>query len=171
MSFHLRAALAGALSLTVAVVPVAYFRGLYAYHKRLRQVVPGRVYRSGQMTAPGLADAVAHYRIRTVVNVQEDFPDPDLSRHFWGGGTVQESELCRALGVRYVHLSPDLVPPRQVPGARPGVIDHFLAVMDDPSSYPVLLHCKAGLHRTGVLAAVYRMEYQGWSRGEAFAEL
>ena len=34
--------------------------------------------------------------------------------------------------------------------------------MDDPDSYPVLIHCNAGLNRTGVMVAVYRMEYQGW---------
>jgi protein tyrosine/serine phosphatase len=43
--------------------------------------------------------------------------------------------------------------------------------MDDPKSYPVLLHCKAGLHRTGVLSAIYRMEYNGWSRADALREL
>jgi protein tyrosine/serine phosphatase len=35
----------------------------------------------------------------------------------------------------------------------------------------VLLHCKAGLHRTGRLTAIYRMEYQHWPVGEAMREL
>ena len=43
--------------------------------------------------------------------------------------------------------------------------------MDDPANHPVLLHCRAGLHRTGVLAAVYRMEYQGWTPAQAIDEL
>jgi protein-tyrosine phosphatase len=43
--------------------------------------------------------------------------------------------------------------------------------MDDPANYPVLIHCKAGLHRTGCLVAVYRMEYEGWSPTEAIAEM
>jgi protein tyrosine/serine phosphatase len=43
--------------------------------------------------------------------------------------------------------------------------------MDDPTNHPVLIHCRAGLHRTGVLTAVYRMEYEGWSTREAFNEL
>ena len=51
------------------------------------------------------------------------------------------------------------------------VIDEFLAVMDNPDNYPVLLHCEAGLHRTGLLTAVYRMEYDGWSHQEAMDEL
>jgi protein-tyrosine phosphatase len=43
--------------------------------------------------------------------------------------------------------------------------------MDDPDIYPVLIHCRAGLHRTGVLTAVYRMEYQGWDMPAALREV
>src|SRR5437773_12261447 len=50
-------------------------------------------------------------------------------------------------------------------------IKKFLEIMDDENSYPVLIHCKAGLHRTGVMAAIYRMEYDGWSREDALREL
>lgn len=35
----------------------------------------------------------------------------------------------------------------------------------------VLLHCKHGQHRTGLIAAMYRIFYQGWSKDEALAEL
>jgi protein-tyrosine phosphatase len=56
-------------------------------------------------------------------------------------------------------------------GGRPVLVDQFLKVMDDETNYPVLLHCKAGLHRTGLMTAVYRMEYEGRSRGEALEEL
>jgi hypothetical protein len=155
----------------VAVGPFVYYRYLYSHSKRLREVIPGRVYRSGQMTASGFAQAVARYRIRTVINLQDDFPDPDIREGFFTKQTVKESALCRRLGVRYVHLAPDLLPRPRVPAERPAAIDRFLELMDDPSTYPVLIHCKAGLHRTGVLTAVYRMEYQDWSKREAVREM
>ena len=79
--------------------------------------------------------------------------------------------MCQRLGVRYVLIKPDVILRRTVPRERPAAIDDFLNLMDDPDSYPVLIHCKAGLHRTGCLTAVYRMEYQGWSPGEAYSEL
>jgi protein tyrosine phosphatase len=75
------------------------------------------------------------------------------------------------LGVRYVFLGPDLVSRKRVPHDRPPAIDRFLALMDDAETYPVLLHCRAGLHRTGVMVAVFRMEYQGWSHEQAFEEM
>ena len=67
-----------------------------------------------------------------------------------------------------LRFAPDLLSRKKVGTERPQAIDQFLAVMDDTSNYPVLIHCKAGLHRTGCMVAVYRMEYQGWS---AFAAL
>ena len=50
-------------------------------------------------------------------------------------------------------------------------IDDFLKLCDDPANYPILIHCMAGLHRTGALTAVYRMEYEGWSVADAMREL
>jgi tyrosine-protein phosphatase SIW14 len=167
----LRCALIGCVILIVFVVPAVYYRSVYAHSKRLRVIVPERVYRSGQMTAEGLTDAVHRLHLKMIINVQDDFPDPDLERSFWDWRTIKESELCQQLGVRFVQLAPDLVSRREIPEHRPATIDQFLDLLDDESAYPVLIHCKAGLHRTGVLSAVYRMEYQGWSHEDAYREL
>ncbi|HLJ95283.1 MAG TPA: tyrosine-protein phosphatase [Gemmataceae bacterium] len=155
----------------VVAVPIVHFRWIYTHGKRLREVTPGKFYRSGEMTLAGFREAHARYHFRTIVNLQDEYPDPDLSVCYLGGGTVKESELCRQLGIRYVYLPPDLIPRRQVPAHRPEAIDRFLALLDDPASYPVLIHCRAGLHRTGVMTAVYRMEYGGWTPGQAIVEL
>lgn len=36
---------------------------------------------------------------------------------------------------------------------------------------PVLIHCKHGQNRTGLIAAMYRIVYQGWSKQQAIAEM
>jgi hypothetical protein len=158
-----RWALGAGIVALVTVVPFVHFRWEYTHAKRLREVVPGRFYRSGQLTADGFAEAVSRYHLRTIFNLQDESPDPDIPRGYFGGGTLKESELCRRLGVRYVYLPPDMVPHRLVGSARPAAIDRFLELLDDPETYPVLVHCRAGLHRTGVMTAVYLMEYQGWT--------
>jgi hypothetical protein len=165
-----RTLIAGIVGL-VAGLPTVYFRAVYDRDKRLRILDPGRVYRSGQMTAEGFADAVESLHIRTVVNLQDDFPDPDIDESFLSPRKEKESELCRRLGVRYVCIKPDLVPLTTVPDQRPAAIEEFLRLCDDPSTYPMLIHCRAGLNRTGCFAALYRMEYQGWTTAEAFAEM
>ncbi len=172
MANVIRGLLVVCVVLLVAGLPAVEFRAIYDEGKRLRVVDPVRgVYRSGQMTADGFADAFNRLGIRTVINVQDDFPDPELDLSFFNRKTVRESEWCANHGVRYVALAPQLISRRRVGTSQPPVIEEFLSVLDDPRNYPVLIHCKAGLHRTGILCAVYRMEYDRWSVGEAFAEL
>lgn len=152
-------------------LPWYYIRYEYTRSKRLRVVTPGAFYRSGQMTVDGFDDAISKYQLRTIVNLQDEYPDPDIRRTFWDARCEKESDLCRRRGVRYLFMPPDLLPRRQVATRRPAAIDRFLQVLDDPASYPILIHCKAGLHRTGVMNAVYRMEFDGWSPREAINEL
>ena len=155
----------------VAIAPVIHYRWEYTHSKRLRVVTPGHFYRSGEMTADGFTEAVSRYHFHTIVNLQDEYPDPELPWGYFGGGRVRESELCAQLGVHYVYIPPDLIPRRQVPENRPEAIDRFLALLDNPDAYPVLIHCRAGLHRTGVMTAVYRMEYCGWTQQAAIGEL
>jgi protein tyrosine phosphatase (PTP) superfamily phosphohydrolase (DUF442 family) len=155
----------------ITVVPFVYYRSAYSHAKRLREVAPGRLYRCGQLTTAGFEEAIKQYGIRTVVNLQDEWEDPDISEGYFTPRKCKESELCDQLGVRYVYMPPALIAPRQGPRHRPHTVNDFLALMDDRSNYPVLIHCRAGLHRTGVLVALYRMEYEGWSPGEAVREL
>ena len=68
------------LAVFVAVLvmgpPLIAYRLQYIHAKRFREVIPGRIYRSGQMTADGFRDAIERYRIKTVVNLQHEDPDP-----------------------------------------------------------------------------------------------
>jgi tyrosine-protein phosphatase SIW14 len=157
--------------LLIGGLSFVFYRSVYAHNKRLRAIVPGKIYRSGQMTAEGFAEAVREHGIRTIVNLQNDDLDPDVAAGFRSAATIKESELCARLGVRFVAIAPDLVPHSAFPDRRPEAVDQFLQLMDAPDIYPVLIHCKAGLHRTGCLAAVWRMEYQGWTPREAFQEM
>lgn len=165
------------LAVLVAVVavggPAAYYRTVYENYRRFRAVTPDRFYRSGQLTALGLEQVILQHRIKTVINLQEENRDPYMPVVWAGPSQVRESELCDRLGVQYYALwGGEIVPePQASDGVRPKVIDEYLRILDDPANYPVLLHCKAGLHRTGLLTAVYRMEYEGRSVQAATQEL
>ena len=171
MATAMRWVLGVAMAVVLTVVPTVYYRSVYTDQKRLRVVSLGKLYRSGQLSADGFTRAVLRYGIRTIINAQDEVLDPDVPGNWFNTHTIKESELCRQLGVRYVHLPPGLISRRRIPGERPDAIEQFLELMDDPANHPVLLHCRAGLHRTGVLCAVYRMEYEDWTQQEAIAEM
>jgi len=171
MNGFLRAALGLTIAAMLLVAPFLYYRAAYTREKRFREVEPGVFYRSGLMSAAGFTEHVQKHGIRTVINAMDEADDPDLHWSYFGDESIKESELCRRLGVRYVHLPPDLLKRRGDPDDRPEAIDRFLEILDEPANHPVLVHCKAGLHRTGVLTAVFRMEYHGWTPRQAIGEL
>ena len=50
-------------------------------------------------------------------------------------------------------------------------LEEFLSILSNESNYPILIHCQHGTHRSGVMAAIYRMEIQGWSNEKAYEEM
>ncbi|MBI2807771.1 MAG: dual specificity protein phosphatase family protein [Planctomycetes bacterium] len=160
-----------ALAGFMVYAPYLYYRFSLEHTKRLRPIVEGRFYRSGCLTADGFRDAIERLKIKTVISFWDENPDPSLRANRFHSATIKESELCKSLGVDFKFIFVDVS--HEYYGNRKPIkaIEEFLAIMDKEESYPVLIHCKAGLHRTGVMAAVYRMEYDGWSRDEAMREL
>jgi tyrosine-protein phosphatase SIW14 len=148
------------LAIATLGIPLGYYRYSYNREKRVRVVTEGKMYRCGQLTAAGFAEVFQRYGIKTLINLQDEDPDPEV------GKGCNESELCRQLGVRYQWL-----PPQLVPEGEPVTIEKFLEICDDKNAYPIMLHCKAGLHRTGTMVAFYRIEYEGWSADAAIQEL
>jgi protein tyrosine/serine phosphatase len=145
--------------------PLGYASYRQGQLRHFRVVHDGVLYRSGQLSLAGLQRVVHDYGIRTVVTLRDadtlGKPAPDL----------EEEDYCRCHGLHYCRITPrhwdrpDGTIPAEV-GVR-----QFLAVMDDPANQPVLIHCFAGVHRTGAYCAVYRIEYEGWSNAAAIAEM
>ena len=153
-------------------VPLLHGRSQYEQHRRLRVVTDGRVYRSGQLYGDGFRQAFQTYGIKTIVNLQEEAEqiDPKIPRSYFRRDKESESEVCTEQGVRFINLAGGVMD-NDGAGGRPKLIDDFLEVFDNNDNYPIIFHCKAGLHRTGWMTAIYRMEYEGWSRTRALDEL
>jgi len=52
-----------------------------------------------------------------------------------------------------------------------GELKRFFEVVLDPARQPVYIHCAFGKDRTGTMAAIYRMEIDGWTPDEALQEM
>ena len=164
------------LAILVIGVPALRYRVLYTTDKRFREVSPGKFYRCGQISAEYFRREIRAHGIKTVINLQDEYPDPLLSEGYFDRPHIQESQICAEEGANFMFLTWAgdrglLAKNEASPTHRPQVIDDFLAICDKPESYPILIHCLAGLHRTGVLTAVYRMEYDHWPVADAVREL
>ena len=120
-------------------------------------VVPGRVYRTAQLSGPQLADFIAEKGIRTVVNLRGLGPDTD-----W---YVAECRATHAANVcqEDVTLSAKRLPP-------PAELRRLLDVLDR-TEYPIVFHCQRGADRTGLTATVVMLLQPGVGVAEARKQL
>lgn len=125
----------------------------------------GVLYRSGQMTQAGLKRVLHDHGIRTVISLRDapstHRPAPD----------ADEEQFCRKNEVAFYRLPPQPWEARVGPPPVEPNVRKFREILADPNNYPILVHCFAGIHRTGAYCAIYRMEHEGWSNEQAIAEV
>ncbi len=148
-------------SLMIAV-PLSYKRWQDREERNLAVVEDGVLYRSGQLPLAHLQKVVYSHGIRTIVSLRDNDKPTDQDEEAW----------ARAKGLKFVRL-PYLVWWPEGDGKIPAEknVKAFRAIMDDPANYPVLVHCFAGIHRTGTMCAIYRMDFQGWTNEQAMNEM
>lgn len=125
----------------------------WIHWKRFSIVEPGVLYRSGALTPWQLRRAINIYGIRSVFSFTHT--DHEV-----------ESDVCSDAGVRRYFC--------YLPGDGIGSDDpylRFLQLIQDPSNQPMLVHCSAGVQRTGGAVALFRTVIQDWPFDDAIEEM
>src|SRR5262249_34091754 len=137
------------LLITAIVIagPLAYGSLQMTRYRNLHVVREGVLYRSAQLPLSRLKRLIHDHAIRTIVSLRDSADSTD----------IEEEQYCRKEGYRFVRLPPRpwSAPDGSVPAEE--IVKKFCDVMSDPANHPVLVHCFAGIHRTGICCAVYRM--------------
>lgn len=115
--------------------------------------VDEHLFRGGQPSAADLA-ALQALGVRTVVNLR--YEDSLVKA---------EQAQAEALGMRYVN-----VPMYGLARPREEQVASVMRILDDPSNWPVFVHCKRGADRTGAIVACYRIAHHGWTPDAAIRE-
>jgi len=118
--------------------------GLPNFHK-----VTDNLYRGAQPTAEGMRE-LARMGIKTVINLRAAHSDRD--------------EIADT-GLDYAHIS------AKPWHAEDEDVIKFLQAVADPDRGPFFVHCKRGADRTGLMCAVYRVAFCGWTNERAAAEM
>lgn len=111
-----------------------------------------RYYRGAQ-PLPDDYQSLKDLGVTTVIDLRNDPTDYEKTK-------VEE------LGMKYVNIP---MSGWKYPKAQ--YIQQFLELMNNPETGIVYAHCKAGIHRTGITAAVYRFTKYGWGYDQAYKEM
>lgn len=120
-------------------------------------VIPGKVYRCSQPSAAHLREMTEQYGIKTVLNLRGVTP--------WDPWYQEEARATHDLNVSQedVTMSAQAMP---APAELRRVIDVF-----DHTEYPVVIHCKQGADRTGLVSGVAMLLYTDATLEEAKRQL
>jgi len=147
---------ATAAGLAVVIGAAALWHRHSLLPRRFGVVAEGRLYRCGEITPRQLAYVARRYGLRTVLSLL----DPAAPE------SVAERRAAEELGLRWINV--------RLPGngaSTPEQRQRIKAVLLAPDAGPTLVHCAAGVNRTGLAVGLYRIHSQGWTVAEVLAEM
>ncbi len=116
----------------------------------LNQVTP-ILFRSAQPDAEGFINLAHALKIKTVIDLRETQTDAAL---------LGSSKI----NAYYVPMNPAHITDEEIIAALSLIRAH-------EGEGPILVHCQHGADRTGVVMAMYRVIFQGWSKDQAIDEM
>lgn len=111
-----------------------------------------RFYRGAQPLESDF-QALKDLGIKTVIDLRND-------------PTTYEKAAVEALGMHYVNI-----PMSGWKSPKDKDLQTFMTLVNDPDTGAFYVHCKAGIHRTGVAGAVYRFQKYNWNYDQAYKEM
>ena len=161
-----RIALIGLLVVVLALIPQMIGDTTYVtsavsnilFENNLHEVVPGRFYRSGQMSREDLDATIRKYGIKSVIDLR-------LKTDSSTESSISERQVVEKNGGRYYH-----VPLKSNRAEQRDRLEDLLTIYDG-ATLPILVHCSSGTHRTGVASAMWLLDKEHESIKQAEDQL
>ena len=116
------------------------------------EVSPG-IFRGGRLDQAGV-ERLATLGVKTIVNLEND--DQAIANEKAWAAASQIVQVSTPMSGQWAPSN------RQV--------NTILATLADHTKYPIYIHCKKGMDRTGVIVALHRVVNEGWTPARAELE-
>jgi predicted protein tyrosine phosphatase len=157
------------LSLKLLGLAFATFVGYYVWYVhfdyRFEEISTNKVYKSALIPPNEIGHYLQKNNIKTVIHLLDAGTQDSLNPATQTEVDAEEKAIAQYNRDNNKSVNHINIPSRQVPSE--AKLERFLAVLDDPDAYPVLIHCYHGTGRAQLYSAVYRMEYENWSNQDA----
>jgi len=157
IAWFIRALNITGVSVGLMAASIGGYWGMLQYEGNLHAVSEGVLYRSAQLSKNEIKAAVAEYGIKSVLNL----------RGANAGSPWYDDEIAASGELGLAHFDYPL-------SARRFVTSQQIAELLDivrQAPKPLLIHCKSGADRAGLVAALYRFAETGASAADADREL
>jgi len=154
LTMDYRWAIGIACLIVIPALAIGIFLSTLQLFGNFDEVIAGEYYRAAQPTPAKLAKYVKKYGIKTVLNLRGL-----NTKYQWYRDEIAEAER---LGVKFVDFK--MSARRELTDAQ---TEQLIAILQDVPK-PILVHCKSGSDRTGLISAIYVYKIAG--RGEALAD-
>jgi tyrosine-protein phosphatase SIW14 len=126
---------------------------ILAMPEKFFEVSPG-IYRSAQPDSLDLKE-LKEFGIKTILNLSNDQKD-----------MAAEKRTALDVGIELIeHPMSSFWKPNK------SQVESSLEILNDSSQYPILVHCKHGEDRTGLIIGLHRVFAQNWNPEAAYDEM
>jgi len=150
------------------LVLAGYYVWLIEFNYNFRVVTDNKVYKSGFINPNKLDSYIKENKINTIIDLMDPSVQDKLNPAFIDDIILEDNavkEYNKKYNAKVKHIS---IPSPQVPTKK--TLTKFFKILDDNTSYPVLIHCYHGTGRAQIYSALYRIEYENWKNEDARAK-
>ncbi len=147
----------------------AYYVWFTHFNYVFMPITEGKVYKSGLIKDyDTLESKLVDHNIKTVIDLLTPSVQDKLNPAFQDDIDIEDNYIKKInkehnLTIRHVNIQSVQVPSKEN-------LIRFFEILDDPASYPVLIHCYHGVGRAKIYSAIYRIEYENWKNEDARAD-